>query len=84
MGDWAAIQGNRRKAGGFAGRTTQEQDDYFAFFSGDGPGLIGIRQSLVTSGAALGRSAGRVVAGWCRPKAQSWARRAMTEDSGRS
>lgn len=39
MTDWTEITRNARTSGDFAGRSTAEQDAYFAAFAGDGPGL---------------------------------------------
>lgn len=38
MSDWTQISTNRRRTGGFAGRSAREQDAYFEFFAGDVPG----------------------------------------------
>ena len=37
MTDWTEITRNARTSGDFAGRSTAEQDAYFATFAGDGP-----------------------------------------------
>ena len=67
MTDWTEITRNARTSGDFAGRSTAEQDAYFAAFADDGPRLSDRARHLWSWTRATTARLSRYAAAMTRP-----------------